>query len=41
MGICPHCRGSGADSPEDVHVCDHCKGHGVVTETKRLGPGFV
>ena len=41
MAICPHCRGSGADDPEDVHVCEKCNGQGVVTETKRLGPGFV
>jgi DnaJ-class molecular chaperone len=41
MGICPHCRGSGADNPEDVQVCERCGGHGIVTETKRLGPGFV
>jgi DnaJ-related protein SCJ1 len=24
--ICPHCRGSGADNPEDVKTCPHCKG---------------
>jgi DnaJ-related protein SCJ1 len=41
MAICPHCRGSGADDPDDVHVCPHCNGHGQITETKRLGPGFV
>lgn len=41
MAICPHCRGSGADNPEDVQVCNDCGGQGVVTETKRLGPGFV
>lgn len=28
MAICPHCRGSGADDPEDVHVCEHCGGSG-------------
>ena len=28
MAICPHCRGSGADDPEDVHVCEHCNGAG-------------
>jgi len=41
MTICPHCRGSGADDPDDVHVCPHCNGHGQITETRRLGPGFV
>lgn len=26
--ICPHCRGSGADSPEDVVKCTKCDGKG-------------
>jgi len=26
--ICPHCRGSGADSPEDMKQCPSCKGQG-------------
>lgn len=28
---CPHCHGSGAESPEDVHTCTTCNGSGVVT----------
>jgi len=24
--ICNHCRGSGADSPEDVKTCPDCNG---------------
>ena len=30
--LCPHCRGSGADNPEDVQTCKVCKGQGVVME---------
>ena len=41
MAICPHCRGSGADDPEDVHVCENCGGSGQITEVKRLGPGSM
>jgi len=26
--ICEHCRGSGADSPEDVKSCPDCNGVG-------------
>jgi DnaJ-related protein SCJ1 len=39
--ICPHCRGSGADDPNDIKECPKCGGQGVTIETKRLGPGFV
>jgi len=28
--ICPHCRGSGADDPDDVAECNHCGGSGQV-----------
>jgi len=31
--LCPHCRGTGADDPEDIHVCSKCNGQGVVMET--------
>jgi DnaJ-class molecular chaperone len=24
--ICPHCRGSGADDPNDVKTCTKCNG---------------
>ena len=36
--ICPHCRGNGADSYENVEICDKCNGQRVYMETKRLGP---
>lgn len=39
--LCPHCRGTGADDPEDIKVCPKCNGQGVVMETQRLGPGFI
>lgn len=26
--ICPHCRGSGADDPDDVQECPDCGGKG-------------
>jgi len=39
--ICPHCRGSGADDPDDVETCKKCNGQGVILEQKKIGPGFV
>lgn len=39
--LCPHCRGTGADDPDDIKVCGKCNGQGVVMEVQRLGPGFV
>ncbi len=37
---CPHCGGSGAESPSDIGNCPHCGGRGVVTQTVRtpFGP---
>ena len=28
---CPHCHGTRAEHPEDVHTCQTCKGNGYVT----------
>ena len=39
--MCPHCRGSGADSYEDVENCKKCNGQGVIMETRQIGPGFI
>eukprot|EP00744_Colponema_vietnamica_P014468 GILI01020258.1.p1 GENE.GILI01020258.1~~GILI01020258.1.p1 ORF type:complete len:406 (+),score=80.55 GILI01020258.1:67-1218(+) len=39
--LCPKCRGSGADNPNDVKVCSSCNGHGVKIVRKQLGPGFI
>ena len=30
--ICPHCRGTGADNPDDVKICPDCNGKGVVNK---------
>lgn len=39
--ICPHCRGTGADSEDDVHVCNKCGGQGVVLERRQIAPGYI
>ena len=39
--MCPHCRGSGADSYEDIENCKKCNGQDVIMETRRIGPGFI
>ena len=31
--LCPNCRGSGADQPEDVKDCPRCDGKGHIIET--------
>ena len=31
--ICPHCRGGGAENPEDIETCTKCNGQGVVMQT--------
>ena len=28
--ICPHCRGNGAENPDDVKECPQCKGQGMI-----------
>lgn len=33
--VCPHCHGSGADSPGDVRTCPTCGGRGSVTRQQR------
>ena len=38
---CPHCHGSGADSPSDVKTCPTCKGLGTVTRQTRSIFGMV
>ncbi len=39
--MCPHCRGLGAESPDDVKKCPVCRGSGVEVREQKLGPGFV
>eukprot|EP01097_Dermamoeba_algensis_P008252 TRINITY_DN542_c0_g1_i1.p1 TRINITY_DN542_c0_g1~~TRINITY_DN542_c0_g1_i1.p1 ORF type:complete len:243 (+),score=67.82 TRINITY_DN542_c0_g1_i1:544-1272(+) len=39
--FCSHCRGTGADDPNDVTTCPVCKGSGVKLVVQQLAPGFV
>ena len=39
--ICSHCRGSGADHPDDVAKCDMCEGRGIYTRRVQVAPGFI
>lgn len=41
QAICPHCRGNGADSHEDLEQCDACGGTGMIIKKKQIAPGFV
>lgn len=38
--ICPHCRGTGADDPDDVKTCPVCNGQGHVLKKQQIAPGF-
>ncbi|KAI8869598.1 DnaJ-domain-containing protein [Ramicandelaber brevisporus] len=38
--VCPKCRGSGADHPDDVTTCPVCGGHGVRVVKQMIAPGF-
>ena len=38
---CPHCHGSGAESPSDVKTCPHCNGKGTITRQQRTLFGMV
>ena len=38
---CPHCHGSGAESPSDVKTCPTCHGRGTVTRQQRTLFGMV
>lgn len=39
--ICSHCRGSGADNPDDVAKCDMCDGRGIYVQRVQVAPGFI
>ena len=41
MFLCPHCHGSGADSPGDVETCSQCKGRGKVMTVRQIAPGYI
>ncbi|MBP3891038.1 MAG: molecular chaperone DnaJ [Solobacterium sp.] len=36
---CPHCHGSGADSPSDIETCSTCRGAGTVISQQRTAFG--
>lgn len=38
MVVCRHCRGSGAESPGDIHKCSACQGRGHTVRRQRMGP---
>jgi len=38
--ICPHCRGSGADTRQDVQKCSACGGSGVLLTRHQIAPGM-
>ena len=38
---CPHCHGSGAETPNDVKVCSTCQGKGTVTRQQRSLFGMI
>jgi DnaJ-related protein SCJ1 len=39
--ICPHCRGTGGESEDDVAPCKKCSGSGWTMETHQIAPGYV
>jgi molecular chaperone DnaJ len=38
---CPHCNGTGAETPSDVKTCPRCHGTGVVTTRQRTILGIM
>lgn len=38
--ICPHCRGTGADDPDDIKTCPYCNGVGTVEKRQQVGAGY-
>jgi len=39
--ICPHCRGTGGESEDDVAPCKKCNGSGWTMETHQIAPGYI
>lgn len=39
--VCDHCRGSGAEDPEDIKQCTTCGGQGIRMMRQQVAPGFV
>lgn len=40
QGLCPHCRGSGAEDFESISTCTECNGQGFVIKRYQVGMGF-
>lgn len=40
QGLCPHCRGSGAEDIESIIKCTECNGQGFVMKRYQVGFGF-
>jgi molecular chaperone DnaJ len=38
---CPHCNGSGAESPNDIKTCPRCRGTGVISTRQRTILGIM
>lgn len=38
---CFHCRGSGAENPDDVKNCEMCNGRGIYVQRIQVAPGFI
>ena len=38
---CPHCHGTGAETPDDVKTCPTCHGRGTITRQQRSLFGVV
>ncbi|OZJ04624.1 hypothetical protein BZG36_02062 [Bifiguratus adelaidae] len=39
--ICDHCRGTGAEDPDDIETCPTCQGRGVKVIRHQLAPGMI
>lgn len=39
--LCHHCRGTGAEDPDDVKKCPVCGGSGMKKQVVQIAPGFI
>ena len=39
--VCKECKGTGAETPDDLKACVTCQGQGIVLQRVSLGPGMV
>ncbi len=40
QGLCPHCRGNGAEDFESIQKCGDCNGQGFSIKRYQVAPGF-